>query len=161
MTSVFILLFVTIQRVSELIIARYNTHNLMLRGAIEMGQNHYPYMVALHTGWMLGLWYFAYALPANTPLLLLYSALQLVRVYIMLSLGSRWTTRIIVIPGAPLVRRGLYRYIKHPNYCLVVIEIALLPMVFGLYKFAIVFSVLNALMLTVRIKAENAALHQN
>lgn len=161
MTSLLLLWFVTAQRVAELVLAQYNTRNLMLRGALELGRAHYPYMIMLHTAWLIGLWWFGHAQPVNIPLLYIFAALQVLRIYVIATLGSRWTTRIIVLPGAQLVRRGLYRFVKHPNYCIVVAEIAVLPMVFGLYKFALIFSVLNAAMLVMRINVENAALQQS
>ncbi len=159
MAALLILLFITVQRLAELVIDQRHTRDLMLRGAIEAGRTHYPYMIALHSSWLIGLWWFAHAALINLPLILIYASLQIVRLYIIISLGSRWTTRIIILPDAPLVRRGPYRYVKHPNYILVVIEIALLPLAFGLYTFALVFSVLNFVMLAVRIKVENEALH--
>jgi methyltransferase len=91
-------------------------------------------------------------------LLALFVLLQFGRVWVIRTLGGRWTTRIIVKPGAPLVRSGPYRLLNHPNYLVVALEIAVLPLVFGLWQIAIVFSLLNAIILAVRIRAENGAL---
>ena len=104
------------------------------------------------------MWGLAPGLPANPALLLAYGLLQALRIWVIATLGRRWTTRIIVLEGAPLVRRGPYRFLAHPNYVVVGAEIAVLPLMFGLIWSAVVFSALNALILFVRIRAENAAL---
>jgi methyltransferase len=153
-----ILTFVTLQRLAELVISSRNTKRLLAKGAYEVDPGHYPFMVALHVAWLGGLWFLASDLPANGVLLELYAAVQILRVWVMATLGERWTTRIIVVPFAPLVRDGPYRFINHPNYLVVVIEIALLPLVFGLEAYAIVFSIANAAVLLWRIRAEDRAL---
>lgn len=153
-----VLVLVTLQRLSELVIARRNTARLLALGGIETGATHYPVMVALHAAWLVGLWIFATSLQPVVPLLLIYFAAQLFRLWILVSLGRRWTTRIITVPGETLVARGPYKYIRHPNYLLVAIEIPLLPLVFGLWEFAMFFAVLNFAMLAWRIRSENAAL---
>ena len=115
-------------------------------------------MVGLHAAWLLGLWALAWDRPASLPWLAAYGVLQALRVWVLTSIGSRWTTRIIVVPGETLVRKGPYRVLSHPNYLVVAGEIAVLPMVFGLSDYALVFSLMNASMLWVRIRAEEAAL---
>jgi len=156
--AVAVLVFVTVQRLSELLIARHNTKALLARGGIEHGAAHYPVMVGLHGAWLAGLWWFAIAQPVSLALLCLYGLCQLFRVWILASLGRRWTTRIITVPGEWLVARGPYRFLRHPNYVLVAVEIPLLPLVFGLWGYAILFGVLNLAMLTWRIRSENEAL---
>jgi methyltransferase len=156
--SIALLTFVTAQRLSELVIARRNTMALFARGAREIAPDHYPYMVALHTGWLAGLWMLATGQPVQLFWFGLFMLLQLLRLWVLTTLGERWTTRIIILPGAPLVEGGPYRFFKHPNYMIVTGEIAALPLAFGMPLYALVFSLLNAAVLTVRIRAENAAL---
>ena len=156
--AVTILAFVTVQRLSEVIIAQRNTARLRQQGGIETGASHYPVMVTLHGSWLGGLWVFAPNQPGSLLLLAMYALLQLFRLWILLTLGPRWTTRIITVPGERLVARGPYRFLRHPNYLLVAVEIPVLPLVFGLSGFALLFGCLNLAMLAWRIKAENAAL---
>ena len=156
-----ILGLVTLQRLGELILARRNTDRLRARGAYEVAAGHYPLIVALHGAWLAGLWFFAvYDAPVavDWAWLAVFVILQALRVWVIATLGSRWTTRIIVLPGAPLVASGPYRFVSHPNYCVVAAEILVLPLVFGLLWYALVFSVLNAVALWIRIRAEAAAL---
>ncbi|MGO7990375.1 isoprenylcysteine carboxyl methyltransferase family protein [Rhizobium leguminosarum] len=156
--SIALLAFVTLQRLAELVLARRNTAALLARGAREVAPEHYPVMVALHAGWIIGLWLTSPGRPVALFWLLVFMGLQALRLWVLATLKDRWTTRIIVLPGAPLVRSGPYRFLRHPNYAIVVGEIATLPLAFGLPLYAIVFSLLNALILHVRVKAENAAL---
>ena len=156
--AILLLGFVTLQRLGELWLARRNTRRLLARGAHEVAPEHYPLIVLLHAAWLLGLWWLAWDDRVHPLWLGAYALLQVMRGWILGSLGERWTTRIIVLPGAPLVRRGPYRWLPHPNYLLVVGEIAVLPLVFGLEAYAVVFSLLNAAVLTVRIRAEHRAL---
>ena len=151
------LAFIVLQRLSELVIARRNTARLLARGAREVGAGHYPVMVALHTAWVLALLWFGRGQPVSLPWLALFVALQGLRLWILGTLGGRWTTRIIVLPE-PLVARGPFRVLRHPNYTLVVAEIFVAPMVLGLIWVAVAFSILNAAMLAWRIRVENAAL---
>ena len=153
-----ILLFVTAQRLLELILAQRNTSRLLAHGASEAGAAHYPVMVALHAAWLASLWVLGWNRPVNLTLLGLFALMQILRVWVIASLGGRWTTRIIVLPAAPLVTRGPFRFLRHPNYCIVTAEIALLPLALGLPRTAILFTILNAAMLTVRIDCENRAL---
>ncbi|WP_179504320.1 MULTISPECIES: isoprenylcysteine carboxylmethyltransferase family protein [unclassified Sphingomonas] len=154
-----IMAFVTLQRLSELVIARRNTARLLAAGAREVGASHYPVMVAMHTAWLAVLWFTVGDRPISLPLLGVFAVLQLLRVWVLATLGPRWTTRIIVTPEAPLVKRGPFRFVRHPNYMVVTAEIAVLPLTFGLVWVALLFTVLNAAMLTVRIGAENRALY--
>lgn len=156
--SILILALVTLQRLAELALAQRNTRRLLARGAVERAAEHYPVMVGLHAAWLAGLWWWAYALPPDLALLAVYIVLQVLRIWTVASLGERWTTRIIVLPGAPLVRRGPYRFMPHPNYAIVAAEIAVLPLVFHLVAYAVVFSALNASILWLRIRAESRAL---
>ena len=153
-----ILIFVTLQRMSELVLARRNTARLLARGAYEVGAAHYPVIVVLHAAWLAGLWYYAPDRLVNLAWIGVFVVPQAARVWVIASLGPRWTTRIIVLPGAPLVASGPYRFLAHPNYCVVAAEILVLPLVFGLVEYAIVFSLLNAVVLWGRIRAESAAL---
>ena len=156
--SIAVLAFVTLQRLSELQLARSNTRRLLALGAKEFAAGHYPLIVAVHAAWLASLWWLAMGRPIHVPLLLVFLLLQAARIWVLRSLGPRWTTRIIVLPGAPLVNSGPYRFVSHPNYVVVIGEIAVLPLVFGLWKLALLFSVLNAIVLTIRIRAENRAL---
>jgi methyltransferase len=153
-----ILALVTLQRLGELVIARHNTNALLARGAIEIGAGHYPLLVATHAAWLAALWTFGPAQPVNLIALAGFAALQFGRGWILATLGSRWTTRIIVLPGEPLVASGPYRYFAHPNYAVVVLEIALLPLALQLPWLALIFTVLNAAVLAIRIRVESRAL---
>ena len=159
--TLLVLGFVTLQRLGELVLARRNTARLLAAGAIEVAPGHYPVMVAMHTAWLAGLWYFALTLRLTSPdliLLAIFFVLQGLRVWVLATLGPRWTTRIITVPGEQLVARGPYRFLSHPNYCVVIGEILVLPLAFGLVWYAVVFSILNLAILWVRIRAENKAL---
>jgi methyltransferase len=154
----FILGLVTLQRAGELVLSHTSTQRLKARGAVEVAGGHYPLMVAVHTTWLIALWVFGHDQPLNIIALLFYLALQALRFWVMRTLGARWTTRIIVLPEAPLVSAGPYRFLSHPNYAVVVGEIAVLPLVLGLPWLAVLFTVLNAGVLMIRIRAENRAL---
>jgi len=156
--AVAVLSFVSAQRLAELGLARRNTRRLLAKGGVELGRPHYLPMVGLHACWLLGLWMLAPARSVNLPLLGIFALLQCARLWVLLSLGERWTTRLIVLPGAPLVVSGPYRFLRHPNYCIVAAEILILPLAFGLLTFAAVFTALNAIILWLRIRQEDAAL---
>lgn len=153
-----ILAFVTAERLAELLIARLNTARLLKQGAREHGSGHYPIIVALHALWLATLWVLAPGRGIDMFWLALFVALQTARIWIIAALGPRWTTRIIVLPDAPLVNHGPYKFLAHPNYWVVVGEIAVLPLVFGLPWTALVFTVVNLLVLGVRIRTESDAL---
>jgi methyltransferase len=156
--NIIILALVTAQRLGELWLSKRNTARLLANGAREHAPGHYPLIVALHAAWLLALWLLALPRPVDGFWLALLVLIQLARIWVLASIGPRWTTRIIVPAGEPLVRRGPYRWINHPNYLVVIAEIAVLPLVFGLWQLALIFSLLNAAILTVRIRAENRAL---
>jgi len=156
--AILILLLVTAQRLVELDMARRHTRALLARGGYEVGAGHYPMIVAVHTAWLACLWLTAPGRPIDWLLIGFYALLQCLRIWVLATLGERWTTRIIVLPGAPLVAAGPYRFVRHPNYLVVVGEIAVLPLAFGLIWVALIFTILNAAVLAVRIKAEQATL---
>jgi methyltransferase len=156
--AVAVLGFVTLQRIAELVLSQWNTKKLLARGAYEVAPEHYPFLVLLHASWLAALWFLGPGPPIHLFPLAIFVLLQLGRVWVIATLGERWTTRIIILPDAPLVTSGPYRWVNHPNYLIVIGEIAVLPLVFGLPMVAIVFSFLNAGILYVRIRAENRAL---
>jgi methyltransferase len=156
--NVLILAFVTLERLAEIPLAARNTRRLLARGAREHAPGHFPFIVALHVAWLATLWWLAPSRPIHGAWLALFAVIELGRLWVLASLGPRWTTRIIVLPGERLVARGPYRFLDHPNYAVVIAEIAILPLVFGLWGVALLFSMLNAILLTVRIRAENRAL---
>jgi methyltransferase len=153
-----ILAFVTLQRFGELWLSSRNTRRLLAQGAREHASGHYPLIVALHTAWVAVLWWLAPFRPIAGLWLALFLLIEMARIWVLASLGPRWTTRIIVLPDAPLVRRGPYRWINHPNYAVVIAEIAVLPLVFGLWEVSLIFSLLNAVVLAIRVRQENRAL---
>lgn len=152
-----IMLFVTLQRISELVIAQINTKALMAGGAVEFGRSHYPVMVLMHASWLAVLWGSVGGAQVNLPLLGVFAVLQALRIWVLTTLGRRWTTRIIVPQNEPTIVSGPFRFVRHPNYLVVIAEIAILPLMFGLVWVAVLYSALNAAMLWVRIRAENAA----
>jgi methyltransferase len=149
---------VTLQRAAEIFVSHSNTRKLLARGAVEVAPGHYPLIVAVHTAWLISLWVFGRDQAVNIFALTGYLVLQGFRFWVIRTLGSRWTTRIIVVPEQPLVSAGPYRLMSHPNYAVVAGEIALLPLVLNLPLPAIVFTILNAAVLAIRIPAENRAL---
>jgi methyltransferase len=153
-----LLVFITLQRLAELAWARANTARLRASGAVEVGAGHYPVMVALHTAWLIALWAFGWDRPLVWPWLAVFVALQAGRVWVLATLGRRWTTRVLVVPGEALVRRGPYRFVSHPNYVVVVLEIFVAPLAMGLWAVALVFGVANLALLAWRIRVEGRAL---
>ncbi|MFL6727377.1 MAG: isoprenylcysteine carboxyl methyltransferase family protein [Sphingomicrobium sp.] len=158
--SVIILALVTLQRIGELWLSKRNTARLLAEGAHEVGAAHYPLIVTVHVLWLATLWWLTPGRPIAALWLALFVLIEIARIWVLVSLGGRWTTRIIVLPDAPLVRSGPYRWINHPNYVVVVAEIAVLPLVFGLWQIALVFTLLNAAALSIRIREENRALRR-
>jgi methyltransferase len=156
--AIVVLVLVTLQRLSELVIARRNTQALLARGGVEHGSSHYPVMVALHGAWLIGLWVYGWNATVSGPLLAAYIALQVLRFWTLASIGRRWTTRILTVPEDTLVTTGPYRFLRHPNYAVVLLEVPLLPMTLGLETFALVFGFLNVAMLLWRITVEERAL---
>ncbi|MBN9553860.1 MAG: hypothetical protein J0H61_04160 [Alphaproteobacteria bacterium] len=159
LTAYLIIALVVLQRAGELVLANRNTQKLKARGGIEAGEGHYRFMVLLHMAWLMAvLWLIPAPVVIHWGWLALYLVLQALRVWVIASLGPYWTTRIITVPGEALVRRGPYRFVRHPNYMIVAGEILVLPLVFGEILVAVVFSIANAAMLVWRIRAEEAAL---
>ena len=154
-----VLALVALARLGELALARRNERRLRARGAIEHGAGHYPLFVLLHAGWLIAV--AALADPDRPPVwgwLAAYALLQALRVWTLASLGPYWTTRVLTLPDDPLVRRGPYRWLRHPNYLIVAGEIAALPLAFRLWAVAIAFSVLNLALLAWRLRIEEEAL---
>jgi methyltransferase len=150
---------VALQRGIELVYAARNTRRLLATGGVEIGARHYPLFILLHASWLVAM---ALLVPPMTPpdwwLLGFFAVLQALRVWVVMTLGPYWTTRIITVENAPLVRRGPYRFMRHPNYAVVALEIAVLPLAFGATWIAIVFTLLNAALLRLRIGVEERAL---
>lgn len=154
-----VLALVAVQRLAELAYAQRNTRRLLAEGAEESGAGHYPLIVGLHALWLLSL---AVLVPADQPphwgLLGLFALLQILRLWVIASLGRFWTTRVITLPDAPLVHRGPYRWFRHPNYLIVAAEILVLPLAFGAWWIAVLFSLANAALLVLRVRVEERAL---
>ena len=156
---VWVLALVVCQRLGELVIAQRNTRRLLARGAYEVGRRHYPLFILLHSSWLI-----AIALtvpPTRVPswwLLAVFALLQLCRVWVISTLGPYWTTRVITLEGAPIVTGGPFRFVRHPNYWVVTGEIAVLPLAFGDWPVALIWTILNGLLLRYRISVEMAAL---
>lgn len=150
---------VILQRLGELVLAARNTKRLKAEGAIEVGRRHYPLFILLHSTWLLAI---ILTTPAATPphsfLLALFVLIEFGRIWVLMSLGRFFTTRVITLPGAALVRVGPYRFVNHPNYLVVIGEIACLPLIFGNWPVALIWSILNLALLNQRIRVENAAL---
>lgn len=154
-----ILALVVLQRLGELVLARRNTRALLARGAVEIGAKHYPLIVLLHACWLAAIILFLpQPVMIHWALLAVFVVLQGLRVWVLATLGPYWTTRIISLPGVPLVRRGPYRIFRHPNYMVVAGEILVLPLVFGEVWIAVIFSLANAMVLAWRIRQEETGL---
>ncbi len=155
----YILGFLIIQRLAELVIAKRNTAKLLEEGAVEHGARHYPLFVILHSAWLAAM---IFTVPdegeMNLYLLAVFVLLQLGRVWVLMTLGRFWTTRIISLPDVPVVRKGPFRLVRHPNYLVVVGEIAVVPLIAGMWEIAVIFSILNALLLVWRIRIEDQVL---
>jgi methyltransferase len=162
----YLIIFLILQRLVELIISKRNEKWLLNQGAIEYGQEHYKLIVLLHIGFFVSL-VVEYTMTRsnfelhliNYVFLVIFILLQICRVIILLTLGKYWNTRIIRIPNVQLVKKGIYKFVRHPNYILVICEIFVIPMIFDLYWTAIIFTVLNLIVLNIRVKVENKALN--
>ena len=150
-----LVVFLFAQRLVELCFAQFNAGRLRAQGGVEFGTAHYPLMIALHGSWLLGLWLLGNSRPINAFWLMVFALLPVGRLWVIASLGRRWTTRVIVLRGAMPVRRGPHRWFKHPNYLIVALKVAV---ALGLPLFALVFSIANAALLVYRIRIENEAL---
>jgi methyltransferase len=150
--------FIAVQRLAELGLAQWNTARLRAQGGVEFGAAHYHLMVALHAFWLLALWMFGHARVVDPFWFAVFVLLQAGRVWVIATLGRRWTTRVIVLLGAAPIVRGLYRWLRHPNYLIVVGEIAMVPLALGLPLLALIFSLANAALIAHRIRVENEAL---
>ena len=160
----FILAFVITQRLVELLIAKRNEKLMLAKGAYEVGAKHYPLMLLLHMSFFISLLveviYFKSILTPSYAWVLIFFLLQLLRVWCLVSLGMFWNTKIIILPGAKVVVKGPYSYIRHPNYLVVCLEIAILPLMFQAYFTAVLFTILNFIILSVRIPIEEKALKE-
>ena len=157
--------FIIIQRIVELLVARNNEKWIKSKGGYEVGANHYPYMVAIHIGFFISLiiefMVFAQTVSRFWVLLFaLFISLQIMRAWVIASLGRFWNTKILVLPGAHVVKKGPFHFIRHPNYVVVTSEIIVIPLMFEAYFTAIVFTLLNLIILSVRIPKEEAALRE-
>ena len=152
-------LLVGIQRLCELWLSRRNANRLIAGGGREIGKGHFPILVAIHAGWLAAI---AFLVPADAPVfwpvLIAYLVVQAGRYWVVATLGRHWTFKVIDTPAVPLVRRGPYRWLKHPNYVVVVLEVALLPLAFGAWEIAAVFSAANLGVLAWRLRGENASI---
>ena len=154
-----ILVSVVILRLFELIHSYRNAKRLLDNGGVEYGSKHYPLLVLIHVSWLISIWWVVpSATEPSLELLSVFILLQIFRFWIIASLGPYWTTRVISSNDFPIINRGPYRFMKHPNYLVVCAEIAVLPMVFGAVEIATIFSILNAAALAWRIKIEENAL---
>lgn len=157
----FFISFIAALRIGELIHSRSNELWLRKHGGIEYGKKHYPFMIALHVSFFISLileYYITGSTFFSLPLLILFFVILAIKVWVISTLGKFWSTKIYRISSQPLVRKGIYKYVKHPNYAIVIAEIAIIPLIFGLFYTAVIFSFLNCVMLYVRIKEENKAL---
>lgn len=158
---IFFISFIILLRVGELLLSKSNEKWLLQNGAVEYGKQHYPFIVALHVSFIISL-IVEYSAQQTSSyslfFLLFYFLLLAFKTWVILSLGKFWNTKIYHIPNVPLIKKGPYKYFKHPNYLVVIAEIAVIPLVFHLYYTAIIFTLLNTIMLFVRIKEENKTL---
>jgi methyltransferase len=150
--------FVTAQRLAELWWARRNEARLLAAGGVEYGHWHLGLMILVNAAWLVSLWFWGYDRPVDPGYLALFMVLEIARVWVLATLGRRWTIRVIVVHSEHLVARGPYRFLRHPNYVVVCGEVAVVPLALGLPILALVFTLLNAAVLAIRIPEENAAL---
>lgn len=161
MIFILFILFLIFQRLAELYVSSKNEKWLLKNGAVEYGKEHYPFMVTMHTLFIISViaeYIWRDNTVVNYPLIILFFVLIVFKAIVISTLGHYWNTKIYKVPGTRPVATGIYKYIKHPNYIIVILEIAIIPLAFGLYYTAIVFTLLNAAMLYVRIKKENEVL---
>ena len=155
-----------IERICELVVARRNAAWSFSKGGVEFGQSHYPWMVSMHVSFLICcvlepiVFHRPFVFEVAGPLLVVAVLCQLLRWWVIVTLGRRWNTRVIVVPGLERVTTGPFRFFSHPNYLAVVIETAVLPMIHTSWCTAVVFSILNAFVLWGRVHCENSALKQ-
>tara|TARA_B100000676_G_C17929783_1_gene760216 strand:+ start:174 stop:668 length:495 start_codon:yes stop_codon:yes gene_type:complete len=155
----FIMIFIILQRFAELLYSNYNTKKLLKNGAKEYNSKHYPLFIILHTCWIVSLVLFIdHNDKPKTSLIVLFFILQFLRLWVLLTLGKYWTTRIIYLEGTKLVKKGPYKWLKHPNYIIVFFEILILPLAFNSWIIAIIFTIFNTILLLYRISLENKVL---
>ncbi len=159
-TYYIIILFICIQRLIELLYSNYNTKKLINKGAKEYYKKHYPLFIILHASWLASIIIFISPNSSiNYILLSIFILLQFLRIWVLFTLGQYWTTRIIRLKGSKLVTKGLYKWFKHPNYIIVFFELLILPLVFGYWTLALIFTIFNSLLLFYRIHLENKILN--
>ncbi|MBO0588479.1 isoprenylcysteine carboxyl methyltransferase family protein [Sporosarcina sp. E16_8] len=156
---------VILQRLIELVVAKRNEKWMRSQGAFEAGAAHYPLMVAMHTAFFISLLAEVILLDRSLSsvwilFLVIFLVAQIARIWCLTSLGKFWNTKIIILPGADVVQKGPYKWVRHPNYVIVTTELLVLPLMFGAYLTAIIFTLLNVWMLSVRIPAEEKALKE-
>jgi methyltransferase len=156
--ALIILALVVLQRALELVGAQRNTARLLAKGAYEMGAAHYPFIVGFHAAWLLGLLWLARDAAVNWWMIGGFVILQGLRLWVLSTLGPRWTTRILIVPGEQLVAKGPYRFFRHPNYAVVAAEIFVLPLALGLYWYSVLGGLINLALLWFRIGVEERAL---
>jgi len=154
-------LLVALQRLGELCLSRRNANRLLAAGGREIGTGHFPVLIAVHAGWLAAIAFLIpTGAPVHWPVITAYLVVQAGRYWVIATLGHHWTFRVIDMPSAPLVRTGPYRWCKHPNYVVVVLEVALLPLAFGAWEIAALFSVVNFAILAWRLRGENASIER-
>ncbi|MGY4537736.1 methyltransferase [Mucilaginibacter sp. UYNi724] len=161
MIFILFMLFLIFQRLAELYVSSKNEKWLLKNGAVEYGKEHYPFMVSMHTLFIICIiaeYLWRDDSIVSYPLIILFFVLIIIKVIVISTLGHYWNTKIYKVPGTRPVATGIYKYIKHPNYIIVILEIAIIPLAFGLYYTAVIFTLLNAAMLYVRIRKENDVL---
>lgn len=163
MVFILFISFLMLTRIVELIYSKRNEHWLLQNGAVEYGNKHYPFMILLHVSFLSSLiieYYILQPSPYSISLIMLYFLLILLKIWTISLLGKFWCTKVYRILHVSVIKKGIYKYLKHPNYMIVIAEIAIIPLIFHLYYTACIFSMLNAIMLYVRIKVENKALDE-
>ena len=153
-----LLILVTLQRGAELLWAGHNEQVLRARGGVEIGAKHYPLILGLHISWLAWLWLQGWGRPLAWPWVMAFVVLQGARIWVLMTLGRRWTTRVLIVPGEVLSTTGPYRFFRHPNYAVVALEVPVLAMAFGLWGAAICFGLANLIVLAWRIHVEERAL---
>lgn len=158
-----ILIFIICQRLIELLIAKSNEQWMKKRGGVEVGEDHHKWFVIVHILFFISIISESFIINKQTVhinymLLFIFIITQVARFWCIYSLGRFWNTKIIVLPGTSLIQKGPYKYIKHPNYIIVGIELIVIPLLFGAYLTAVIFPILHILLLRIRIPIENKAL---